>query len=342
MLKNIINKLLISESLTEKEAYNAINTIMKGLGTESQIGGFLVGLRMKGETIEEITGCAKSMRDNATMLDIGDEYAIDTCGTGGDGGKTFNISTVASIIAASGGIKVAKHGNIAVSSKSGSADILSKLGVNIKLKSIEAKRCFDKVGMVFLFAPEYHKAMKYTIVPRKELGIRTVFNILGPLTNPAYVKGQVVGVYAESLTNIVANVLLNLGCKKAMVVYGMDGIDEITTTGRTKVSEIINGNIKDYFIDPEEYGLPLATLRDIKGGSPEENAKIILNILKGERGRKRDIVLLNAGAALYVGNACNNLKEGIDLAAYLVDSKQAYEKLQQLIEISNDATIKCS
>ncbi|KAJ49724.1 anthranilate phosphoribosyltransferase [Clostridium tetanomorphum] len=336
MLKTAINKLLVKENLTEEEAYNSMNEIMKGQGTESQIGAFLVALRMKGESVEEITGCAKAMRDNATKVNIGQEYVIDTCGTGGDGGKTFNISTAASIIAASSGIKIAKHGNVAVSSKSGSADVLSKLGVNINLDSIDAKKCIDKVGIVFLFAQKYHKAMKYAAAPRRELGTRTVFNILGPLTNPAYVKGQVMGVYEEKLTNIVANVLSNLGCKKAMVVHGMDGLDEITTTGATKVSEVTNGYVKDYFINPKEYGLSLAISNDIEGGSSEENAEIILNILKGEKGRKRDIVLLNTAAALYIGNSCNSLKEGLDLAAHLIDSSKAYDKLQQLVQVSNN------
>lgn len=336
MLKMAINKLLVKENLTEEEAYNSMNTIMTGQGTESQIGAFLVALRMKGENIEEITGCAKAMRDNAIKVNMEQEYIIDTCGTGGDGGKTFNISTAASIIAASSGIKIAKHGNVAVSSKSGSADVLSKLGVNINLDSIEAKKCIDKVGIAFLFAQRYHKAMKYAATPRRELGTRTVFNILGPLTNPAYVTGQVMGVYDEKLTNTVANVLSNLGCKKAMVVHGMDGLDEITTTTTTKVSQVNNGYVKDYFINPEEYGLSLSSLKDIEGGTPEENAEIILNILKGERGKKRDIVLLNTAAALYVGNGCNSIKEGMDLATNLVDSGKAYNKLQQLIKVSNN------
>lgn len=336
MIKMAINKLLVKENLTEEEAYNSVNAIMTGQGTESQIGAFLVALRMKGETIEEITGCAKAMRDNATKVNMGQEYVIDTCGTGGDGGKTFNISTAASIIAASAGIKIAKHGNVAVSSRSGSADVLSKLGVNINLDSIEAKKCIDETGIVFLFAQKYHKAMKYAAAPRRELGTRTVFNILGPLTNPAYVKGQVMGVYDEKLTNTVANVLSNLGCKKAMVVHGMDGLDEITTTSITKVSEVTNGYVSDYFISPEEYGLSMAELKDIEGGSPEENAEIILNILKGENGKKRDIVVFNTAAALYVGNGCNSLKEGVDLAAHLIDSGKAYNKLQQLVKVSNN------
>ncbi len=229
------------------------------------------------------------------------EYAIDTCGTGGDGGKTFNISTAASIIAAAAGIKVAKHGNKAVSSKSGSADVLKELGINIELDKSKVEKAIDNIGMGFLFAPMYHSAMKNVAGIRKELGVRTIFNILGPITNPAFVKGQILGVYKKELTHHIAKTLMNLGCERAMVVHGADGLDEITTTALTYVSELKDGKVRDYTIDPEEYGIEKASYEDISGGTPKENADIILDILKGKKGRKRDIVVLNSAAALYVG-----------------------------------------
>lgn len=334
MLQEAIKKIVDKKDLSENEAYVAMNEIMKGEGTEAQIGAFLVGLRMKGEKIDEITGCAKAMRDNALPVKIQSEFVIDTCGTGGDGGKTFNISTAVAIIAAAGGVKVAKHGNRAVSSKSGSADVLTELGFNIDLESEKAAKCIDEKGMAFLFAQKYHYAMKNVAPTRKILATRTIFNILGPLTNPGFVKGQVLGVYDKELTNTLAQVLLNLGCEKALVVCGGDGLDEITTTTVTYVSEIRDGKVIDYTINPEEFEISLATHEDLKGGSAKENAEVIVNILKGHKGYKRDIVVLNSAAALYVGNACESIKDGISLAEELIDSGKAYEKMNELIEYS--------
>lgn len=339
MLQEAIKKVAIKESLTEKEAYSAMNEIMEGKGTNSQIGAFLMGLRMKGEKVEEITGFARAIRDNAVPLKLKSDYVIDTCGTGGDGGKTFNISTAVAIIAAAAGVKIAKHGNRAVSSKSGSADVLEELGFNINLQPEEAKKCIDEKGMAFLFAQKYHSAMKNAAMPRKELGIRTVFNILGPLTNPSFVKGQILGVYDKKLTNPVAQVLLNLGCERAMVVSGGDGLDEITTTTITYVSELKDGKVMDYTINPEDFEIELASIEDIKGGSAEENGEIILEVLKGNKGPKRNIVVLNSAAALYIGKACESIKAGVKLAEKLIDSGAAYDKLKELVEYSKN--VKC-
>ncbi|QCX32821.1 anthranilate phosphoribosyltransferase [Caloramator sp. E03] len=334
MFQEIIKKIVDKKNLTEDEAYNAMNEIMKGNVANSQIGAFLIGIRMKGETVDEVAGCARAMRDNAKKVKLKSEYVIDTCGTGGDGGKTFNISTAVAIIAAAAGIKVAKHGNKAVSSKSGSADVLMELGYNIDLDPDKAAECIDVSGMGFLFAQKYHTAMKNVAAARKEIGTSTIFNILGPLTNPAFVKGQVLGVYDKDLTNMLANVLLRLGCKKALVVSGNDGLDEITTTTFTFVSEVKNGEVIDYIINPEEFGIERSSINDIKGGSPNENAKIIIDILKGKKGFKRDIVVLNSAAALYVGNVCLSIKEGIRLAEEIIDSGKAYKKMNEIIEYS--------
>lgn len=338
MLLEALKKVVSHEDLTEEEASLAMDDIMNGKATPSQIGGFLVALSMKGETIPEITGCAMSMRSKARKVEIRD-YAIDTCGTGGDGGRTFNISTAVAIIAAAAGVKVAKHGNKAVSSKSGSADVLEALGVKIDMSPDKVKSCVDKAGIGFLFAPHYHLSMKNVAGPRRELGTRTIFNILGPLTNPAYVKGQVVGVYDVGLTRKIAEVLRNLGTKKALVVHGLDGLDEITTTTKTMVSEIKEGKIFDYEIDPQDYNIPYARLEDISGSDAQYNADLIIKIFKGERGAARDIVLLNAAAALYVGNAVEDIKEGLEKAAQVVDSGAAYEKLNEFVRVSREPAV---
>lgn len=334
MLQEAIKKITDGENLSEGEAYTSMNEIMQGLGTDSLIGAFLSGLRVKGETIDEITGCARAMRDNAKTVKLKSKYAIDTCGTGGDGGRTFNISTAVAIIAAAGGVKVAKHGNRAVSGRSGSADVLTELGINIDLDPGMAAKCIDEKGMAFLFAQKYHSAMKNVAGVRKELGIRTIFNILGPLSNPASVKGQFLGVYNKNLTNTLAEVLLRLGCEKGLVVHGEDGLDEITTTGMTFASEVKNGKVSDYVIDPREFGIKIADAKDIKGGTAKENADMIMNILRGQKGSKRDIVVINSAAALYIGNACSNIREGIALAEDIIDSGKAYDKINELIEYS--------
>jgi len=330
MLKMVINKIIANQNLTEDEAYAFMNGIMKGEATQSQIGGFLVGLRMKGETIEEITGCAKAMRDNAKRINLISDYAIDTCGTGGDGGKTFNISSICAIIAASGGVKVAKHGNRAVSSQSGSADVLTELGININVDPKDAAQLIEEKGMAFLFAQSYHLAMKNVAMPRREIGTRTIFNILGPLTNPAFVHGQTLGIFSKKLTNPIAQVLGRLGSERAIVVHGEDGLDEITITGPTFVSELKDGIITDYTIYPEEFGIKRATANDIVGGSAKDNANIIMEILKGTKGPKRDIVVINTAAALYVGKKCATIKAGVILAEELIDSGTAHRKLQEL------------
>lgn len=333
MLKEAIKKIALKEDLDEKESYDSMNEIMKGQAAPSQIGAFLMGLNMKGEKVPEITGCARAMRDNAKPVRL-KYYAIDTCGTGGDGGKTFNISTAASIVASSGGVRVAKHGNRAVSSKSGSADVLSELGFNIDVDPDNAEKLIDDKGMGFLFAQKYHSAMKNVAGPRKELGMRTIFNILGPLTNPAFVKGQVLGVYGKNMTHMIAEVLMKLGCEKSLVVHGNDGLDEITTTTSTEVSEIKDGKIIDYIIKPEDFEMKISNFKDIEGGTPKENAATIIDIFKGKKGPKRDIVVLNSAAALYVGKACESFKEGIELAKNLIDSKKALNKLYELAECS--------
>ncbi|MBU3111182.1 anthranilate phosphoribosyltransferase [Clostridium lacusfryxellense] len=330
MLKMVINKIILNHDLTENEAYSFMNGIMKGEATQAQIGGFLVGLRMKGETIEEITGCAKAMRDNAKRVNLISDYAIDTCGTGGDGGKTFNISTVAAIIASSAGVKVAKHGNRAVSSQSGSADVLTQLGININIDPSDAARIIEEKGMAFLFAQSYHTAMKNAAAPRHEIGTRTIFNILGPLTNPAFVRGQTLGIFSKDLTNPIAQVLGRLGSERALVVHGEDGLDEITTTGFTYISELKDGLVTDYKIYPEEFGIQRSSLKYISGGTAKDNAGIILNILQGKKGPQRDIVLLNTAAALYIGKKCSTIKDGVILAGELIDSGKALGQLEEL------------
>ncbi|KNF08137.1 anthranilate phosphoribosyltransferase TrpD [Gottschalkia purinilytica] len=331
MFSQSLNKILQKENLTETDAKLVMDTIMEGKLSNSQIAALLIGLRMKGETVEEIAGFATSMKENAQKFDIG-SYAIDTCGTGGDGGKTFNISTAVSIVTAAGGVSVVKHGNKAVSSKSGSADVLLQLGFNIDMEPNIAKNCLEKNGMTFLFAPKYHLAMKNVAPIRGELGIRTIFNLLGPLSNPADIKGQVVGIYDGNLTNIIANVLLKLGRERALVVHGNDGLDEITTTTTTKISEVINGEVIDYTLSPEQFNMRLSTIEELSGGDAKENAEIILDIFKGEKGAKRDIVVLNSGAALYVGKVASSLEEGVILAEKIIDSGKAYRKLNELVD----------
>jgi anthranilate phosphoribosyltransferase len=332
MLQEAIKKIVLKENLDEDEAYKVMGEIMKGNGSPSLIGGLLIGLRLKGETVEEIAGFAKAMRDNAIKIELNTEYLIDTCGTGGDGGKTFNISTAVAIIASAAGVKVAKHGNKAVSSKSGSADVLKELGFNVEVEPNITKKLIEEKGMGFLFAPLYHRAMKNVAPIRKELGTRTVFNLLGPLTNPAPIKGQVLGVYDRNLTRPIAEVLLKLGIERAMVVHGFDGLDEITTTSPTYVSEVKDGKVFDYVIDPLDFGISYSKLEDLKGEGPEENAKIIIDILKGQKGPRRDIVILNTAAALYVGKLVENLKEGIDFAERLINSGLAYQKFLEILD----------
>lgn len=330
-IDSAIKKLAIKEILTEEEVRDVINQIMRGETTSAQIGAFLIGLRVNGETPSQILGAVKALRDNFIPVEIENpENLIDTCGTGGDGAKTFNISTAVAIVAASGGAKVAKHGNRAVSSKSGSADVLTELGIKIDFDEIQSKKIIEDNGMAFLFAPKYNGAMKNVAKERKELGTRTIFNIIGPLSNPAPLTGQLLGVYDGSLVEPVGEVLLNLGLERAMVVYGDDGLDEITTTTTTSVCEVKDGKTITYKLDPEKLGIKKATLEDIKGGEAKENAEIILKVLKGEKGAQMDIVALNAGAALYVAKIVDSLEQGIKKAVELLDSGAAYEKYMEL------------
>lgn len=336
MLKYAIQRLVEGKDLRENEIMDAMNCIMEGNATQAQIGSFITALRIKGETIEEITGCAKVMREKADSITPGVDYFIDIVGTGGDGTNTFNISTAAAFVASGGGITVAKHGNRCVSSRSGAADVLEALGVNISLDPGQVKECIEKIGIGFMFAPTFHKSMKHAAGPRRELGIRTIFNILGPLTNPANAKGQVLGVFDGRLTEPLANVLLNLGLERAMVIHGLDGMDEISTTAPTKVSEVRDGKIHNYEIIPERYGVERASKSDLTGSDALENADIIVSIFKGEKGPKRDIVLMNAAAALYVGKIVGSIDDGMRVSGEVIDSGRAMEKLNALREFSNN------
>jgi len=330
-MKNFINQIMEGKNLSIKQAAEAMNLIMSGKATKAQIAGFITALRMKGETVEEITGCAQVMRDKATEVKPKEPIVVDTCGTGGDGVGTFNISTTTALVIAGAGVPVAKHGNRSVSSRSGSADVLETLGVNLELSSQEVAKAVDEIGIGFLYAPKFHKAMKHAIGPRKELGIRTVFNILGPLTNPARAKRQVLGVYDPELTSVLARVLGNLGVEKAFVVHGAGGLDEISILGETKVSYLCDGKVEELTIHPNDFGLSVAELEAIKGGTVQDNAEITLEILKGESGPTRDIILLNSAAGLLVADQVDNLEEGVELAAKIIDSGKALEKLEELI-----------
>ena len=331
MMKEYINKVMEGKNLTTKEAAAAMDIIMSGNATPAQIGSYLTALRMKGETIEEITGCAKSMREKCSQL-VGKGDLMDIVGTGGDCTNTFNVSTVSSFVVAAGGVKVAKHGNRSVSSKCGSADVLEALGVKLDITKQQNQAVLEETGICFMFAPIYHSAMKYVAAPRRELGARTIFNILGPLANPAYANLQVMGVYSEELVDSMAQVLSNLGVKRAMVVHGIDGVDEVSICGKTKVCEVRNGKLKSYTINPEELGLSTAQPEDIKGGLAEENKEIVLSILKGEKGAKRDMVLINSAVALYTALDDKSLKECVQMAADLIDSGKALDKMQEFIK----------
>ncbi len=337
MIKQAIEKIVNKEDLTYDEAYTVMNEIMTGQTTATQNAAFLAALSTKStkaETKFEIAGCAAAMRDNAVKLQTNMDV-FELVGTGGDGANSFNISTTSAIIAASGGMKVAKHGNRAASSKSGTADCLEALGVNIDQSPEKCLELLEKANMCFFFAQKYHTSMKYVGAIRKELGFRTVFNILGPLTNPASPKMQLLGVYDEYLVKPLAEVLINLGVKRGMVVYGQDKLDEISLSSETTICEFKDGWFKTYEIKPEDFGFTRCTKADLLGGTPEENAQITLSILNGEKSHKRNAVLLNAGAALYIGGKAESLENGIKLAENLIDTGKALETLNKLIEISN-------
>lgn len=338
MIKEAIVKIVNKEDLTYDEAYQVMNEIMSGETSPTQNAAFLASLSTKSakaETTDEIAGCAAAMRDHATQVKTGMEI-FEIVGTGGDNAQSFNISTTSALVAAAGGMKVAKHGNRAASSLCGTADCLEALGVNIQQEPEKCVELLEKAGMCFFFAQKYHSSMKYVGAIRKELGFRTVFNILGPLTNPGAPKMQLLGVYDEYLVEPLAQVLISLGVKNGMVVYGMDKLDEISMSAPTKVCEFKDGWFKTYTITPEDFGLKRCTKEELKGGTPEENAKITRAILKGEKGPKRDAVLMNAGASLYIGGKAASIAEGIKLAGELIDSGAAYETLEKLISVSND------
>ena len=338
MIKEAIIKIVNKEDLSFDEAYTVMNEIMNGETTPTQNAAFLAALSTKSakaETTGEIAGCAKAMREHATPVDT-DFDLFEIVGTGGDNAGSFNISTTSAIVAAAGGMKVSKHGNRAASSKCGTADCLEALGVNIDEDPDKCRQLLEKVGICFFFAQKYHTSMKYVGAIRKELGFRTVFNILGPLTNPAHPKRQLLGVYDEYLIEPLAKVLMELGVKRGMVVYGMDKLDEISLSAPTKVCEIKDGALHTYEIKPEDFGLSRCKKEDLAGGDPKENAAITLSILKGEKGAKRDAVLLNAGAALYIGEKAKSMQEGINLAARLIDSKKTLKVLEDFIKVSNE------
>jgi anthranilate phosphoribosyltransferase len=320
--------------LKKEEMVSVMTQVMEGRVKDSQLGAFLTALRMKGESTTEIVGAALVMRDKAELLKVTADPIVDTCGTGGDGANTFNISTAAAFVVAGCGITVAKHGNRAVSSRSGSADVLSCLGVNIEASKAIVEKCIDRVGIGFLFAPLMHGAMKYAAVVRKELGFRTIFNILGPLTNPAGAHAQVIGVYDSSRIKQIAEVLRDLGVRHAFVVCGCDGLDEITLTGTTRVCELVKGEVKEYLLEPGSFGLVACDGKDLTGGSPDENATIIKNILSGLKGPHRDIVLMNAAVAIIAGGKADNLDEAIALSRQSIDTGSAAKKLNDLCQLS--------
>ena len=335
MIKDAIAKLADRASLTEQEAESVMLEIMDGAATPAQIAAYLMGLRLKGETVEEIAGSVRAMRAKAVRLAVGDPLVVDTCGTGGDGAHTFNISTTTAFVVAGAGLTVAKHGNRSVSSKSGSADVLSALGVEIDLSTERVADCIDEVGIAFLFAPLYHGAMKHCAGPRQEMGIRTMLNLLGPLTNPAGATIQVLGVYESQLTSLLGNVLMHLGSQHCFVVHGMDGLDEITLTAKSQISEATGGILSNYLLDPAEFGLALVPAKQLAGGTPQENAAITRDILQGRKGPKRDIVCLNAAPALVAARKATSLQDGFLLAGQAIDSGAAAEKLARLIAFTN-------
>ena len=338
MIKESVAKVVAKEDLTQSEMEGTMNEIMSGEATPAQIGAFITALRMKGETVEEITGAARVMRAKATKIDItghvGNETILDTCGTGGDGTNTFNVSTATAFVAAGGGVRVAKHGNRAVSSQCGSADVLESMGVKLDIAHSDVARCLKEIGMGFLFAPLFHGAMKYAAGPRQEIGLRTIFNLLGPLTNPAGATAQVLGVYDPGLTEKIAHVLGRLDTGQAYVVCGEGIFDEISITSPTRVSHLKDGKVRTFDITPEEFGFTRANVADIKGGNSRENADIIRKILDGEKNPRRDMVILNAGAAFAAAGLDPDIQNGTRRAMETIDSGSAKEKMNELISFT--------
>ncbi len=332
LFKETLEKIIQHHSLSFSEATSLMEEMMSGKLTSAQIAAFLIALRMKTETVDEIAGFATVMKKWVRVIHAKPAMVVDTCGTGGDGAKTFNISTTAAFVIAGAGIPVAKHGNVAVSSQCGSADLLKSLGVKIDVDRLVMERALNEIGICFLFAPLFHHAMMHAALPRREIGVRTVFNILGPLTNPAGAKAQVVGVYRKELTDLMAHVLVKLGVSRAFVVHGSDGLDEVTTTGKTFVSEVKNGEVSSFVFEPQSLGISKATSSDLKGGDIKHHTAITKSILEGEKGPERDVVLLNAAFGIVAGGAASDLKIGLKKAIESLDSGMARKKLEELIE----------
>jgi anthranilate phosphoribosyltransferase len=339
MIREAIARVVEGQHLTMEEMTLTMEEITSGQATPAQIASLITALRLKGETVEEITAAARVMRDKAVPIKVARgpdaPVLVDTCGTGGDQIHTFNISTATAFVVAGAGVRVAKHGNRSVSSSCGSADVCEALGINLDLSPEEVARSVDEHGIGFLFAPALHGTMKHAIGPRREIGIRTIFNILGPLTNPAGAEVQILGVFRKDLPGVMAEVLGKLGCRRALVVHGEDGMDEITTTGSSHVAEWHDGRVRQYKVHPEDFGIPVGTIDEIRGGNAEENARIILELFEGKKGGKRDIVLLNAGAALHAAGSADTIEKGIELARQAIDDGKAMEKLQAMIRHSN-------
>jgi anthranilate phosphoribosyltransferase len=334
MITEAISKLIEKQELVQEEIKEVMEEIMSGNATDSQIGAFLIALRIKGETIDDITACAGIMRRKASSINPKVDTLVDTCGTGGDNSNTFNISTAAAFVVSGAGVSVAKHGNKSVSSKCGSADVLAELGVKVDLNPEKVEKCIEETGIGFMFAPIFHPAMKNVVKARKELGVRTIFNILGPLSNPANAKAQLIGVFDEKLMEIFAEVLKNLGSNHVMIVHS-DGLDEISLCRNTKICELNNGIIESYEFNPEDFGFKLCTLDELKSESAQDSAEIIKEVLDGKKGPKRDIVLLNAAAALMASDKAQDFKEGLELAVKSIDSGSAAKKLKELINFTN-------
>ena len=341
-IKEAISKIIERHSLTEKEMESVMEEIMTGAATPAQVSSFITALRMKGETVAEIIGAARVMRRKATRVEVeldqgsDGEILVDTCGTGGDGSHTFNISTASALVVAAGGLKVAKHGNRSVSSLCGSADVLKALGVNLELTPAQVADSIKQVGIGFLFAPLLHGAMKYAIGPRREIGIRTIFNVLGPLTNPAGANVQLLGVYERSLTKTLAAVLQGLGNQQAMVVHGAGGLDELSLAGANHIAWLKGDTIQELSLNPAEAGLAEAPLSALRGGDLQENAALLKKVLEGEKGPRRDVVLLNSAAVFVTAERVENFRQGVELAAEIIDNGSAQQKLAQLIQFSND------
>ena len=336
-IREAIDKLVNRIDLSEAETVDVMNQIMTGEATPLQVAAFLTALRMKGETVAEITGAARVMREKAHRVHVGAKTVLDTCGTGGDQKGTFNISTTSAFVIAGAGVNVAKHGNRSVSSQSGSADVLGALGVKVDAPKERVERCIAQIGIGFLFAPLLHEAMKYAVQPRRDIGIRTIFNILGPLTNPAQATHQLIGIYSGELVTVIAHVLKNLGSARAMVVHGMEGLDEISIGGPTQVAELRESEVKEYVVEPEQFGFKRCALEKLYGGNAEQSAVIVRSVLDGNPGPARDVVLLNSGAALYVSGSATTIEDGIRLAAQSIDSGKARQKLTELVAMTNAA-----